>query len=69
MLQVAPSGVADDAMKPLLLEVFTTNYRVYGRRKTKAVLRPERPAGSELATGAGSGEPGTFGRCVRTSCV
>jgi putative transposase len=51
-LQVAPSAVrsamsrpvcarrqADDAIKPLLLEVFDANYRVYGRRKMKAALR------------------------------
>ena len=52
--QVAPSAVrsamarpvcarrrADDAVKPLLLEVFNSNYRVYGRRKMKAALRRE----------------------------
>ena len=54
VLQVAPSAVrsamsrpvcarrlADDAVKPLLLEVFNANYRVYGRRKMKAALRRE----------------------------
>ena len=48
VLQVAPSAVrsamsrpvcdrrlADDTVKPLLLEVFNANYRVYGRRKMK----------------------------------
>ena len=53
-LQVAPSAVrsamsrpvcarqlADDAIKPQLLEVFNANYRVYGRRKMKAALRRE----------------------------
>jgi putative transposase len=53
-LQVAPSAVrsamsrlvcsrrlADHAVKPLLLEVFNANYRVYGRRKLKAALRHE----------------------------
>ena len=52
--QIAPSAVrsamarpvcarrqADDAVKPLLLEVFNANYRVYGRRKMKAALRRE----------------------------
>jgi len=51
-LQVAPSAVrsvmsrpvcarrlSDDSVKPKLLEVFNANYRVYGRRKMKAVLR------------------------------
>ncbi len=54
VLQVAPSAVrsamsrpvcarrlTDDAVKPLLLEVFNANYRVYGRRKMKAALRRE----------------------------
>jgi len=54
VLQVAPSAVrsamvrpacarrlADDAIKPKLLEVFNANYRVYGRRKMKAALRRE----------------------------
>jgi len=54
VLQVAPSAVrsvmsrpvcarrlADDAVKPKLLEVFEANYRVYGRRKMKAALRRE----------------------------
>jgi putative transposase len=54
VLQVAPSGVrsamsrpvcarrlADDAIKPTLVEVFDANYRVYGRRKMKAALRRE----------------------------
>lgn len=54
VLQVAPSDVrsamsrpvcarrvADDAIKPKLLEVFNANYRVYGRRKMKAALRRE----------------------------
>lgn len=53
-LQVAPSAVrsamsrpvcarrqTDDAIKPMLLEVFDANYRVYGRRKMKAALRRE----------------------------
>ena len=53
-LQVAPSAVrsamsrpvcarrqADETVKPLLLEVFNANYRVYGRRKMKAALRRE----------------------------
>jgi hypothetical protein len=48
VLQVAPSAVrsamsrpvcsrrqTDDAVEPVLLEVFNANYRVYGRRKTK----------------------------------
>ena len=51
-LQVAPSAVrsamsrpvcarrvTDDAIKPILLEVFNANYQVYGRRKMKAALR------------------------------
>ena len=29
----------DDAIKPILLEVFNSNYQVYGRRKMKAALR------------------------------
>ena len=54
VLQVAPCAVrsamsrpvgarrlADDAIKPKLLEVFDANYRVYGRRKMKAALRRE----------------------------
>ena len=54
VLQVAPSAVrsamsrpvcarrvADEAVKPKLLEVFDGNYRVYGRRKMKAALRRE----------------------------
>ena len=54
VLQVAPSAVrsamarpvcarrvADEAVKPKLLEVFEANYRVYGRRKMKAALRRE----------------------------
>ncbi len=54
VLQVAPSAVrsamsrpvcarrqTDEAIKPLLLEVFEANYRVYGRRKMKAALRRE----------------------------
>ena len=54
VLQVAPSAVrfamsrpvcarrlTDDAVKPLLLEVFNANYQVYGRRKMKAALRRE----------------------------
>lgn len=53
-LQVAPSAVrarlsrpvcarqlADEALKPKVLEVFDANYRVYGRRKMKAALRRE----------------------------
>lgn len=53
-LQVAPSAIrsamsrpvcarrlADEAVKPKLLEVFEANYRVYGRRKMKAALRRE----------------------------
>ena len=53
-LQVAPSAVrsalarpvtarqlADEALKPLIVELFNTNYRVYGRRKIKAALRRE----------------------------
>ena len=53
-LQVAPSAVrsamsrpvcarrvTDDAIKPVLLEVFNANYRVYGRCKMKAALRRE----------------------------
>jgi putative transposase len=51
VLQVAPSAVrsalsrpvtarqlADDALKPLILEIFNANYQVYGRRKIKAAL-------------------------------
>jgi len=54
VLQVAPSAVrsamsrpvsarrlADEAVKPTLLEVFDANYRVYGRRKMKAALQRE----------------------------
>ena len=33
--------LADEALKPLILEVFEANYRVYGRRKIKAVLARE----------------------------
>jgi len=53
-LQVAPSAVrsamsrpvcarrvTDEKVKPILLEVFDANYRVYGRRKMKAALRRE----------------------------
>ena len=52
VLQVAPSAVrsalsrpvtarevADEALKPLIVELFEANYRVYGRRKIKAALR------------------------------
>lgn len=54
VLQVAPSAVrsamsrpvcarrlTDDAVKPTLLEVFNSNYQVYGRHKMKAALRRE----------------------------
>ncbi len=54
VLQVAPSAVrsslarpvcarrcVDESVKPVLLEVFDANYRVYGRRKMKAALRRE----------------------------
>ena len=54
VLQVAPCAVrsamsrpvcarrlADDAIKPVLLEVFNANYGVYGRRKMKAAMRRE----------------------------
>ena len=54
VLQIAPSAVrsamsrpvcarriADEALKPKLIEVFEANYRVYGRRKMKAALRRE----------------------------
>jgi putative transposase len=54
VLQVAPSAVrsamsrpvcarrlADEHVKPLLVEVFNENYQVYGRRKIKAALRRE----------------------------
>jgi putative transposase len=54
VLHVAPSAVrsaiargpsarqlADDALKPIILEVFDANYRVYGRRKIKAALARE----------------------------
>jgi putative transposase len=54
VLQVAPSAVrsalarpvsarqlADEALKPVILEVFNANYGVYGRRKIKAALRRE----------------------------
>ncbi len=50
-LQVAPSAVrsawarpvtarelADEALKPIIVESFEANYRVYGRRKIKAAL-------------------------------
>jgi len=53
-LQVAPTAVrsrlarpvcarrqTDEVVKPLLLDVFEANYRVYGRRKMKAALRRE----------------------------
>ena len=53
-LQVAPSAVrsalarpvparqlADEALKPVIVELFEANYRVYGRRKIKAALRRE----------------------------
>ena len=53
-LQVAPSAVrsalarpvtarqlADEALKPIIVELFDANYRVYGRRKIKAALRRE----------------------------
>ena len=33
--------LADDVLKPLILEVFEANYRVYGRRKIKAALARE----------------------------
>ena len=38
---VCARRVADEAVKPKLLEVFEANYRVYGRRKMKAALRRE----------------------------
>ena len=38
---VCARRLADDAVKPTLLEVFNGNYRVYGRRKMKAALRRE----------------------------
>jgi putative transposase len=38
---VTARQVADEAVKPKLLEVFDANYRVYGRRKMKAALRRE----------------------------
>lgn len=38
---VCARRVADEQVKPLLLEVFNANYRVYGRRKIKAALRRE----------------------------
>ena len=38
---VCARRLADDAIKPRLLEVFDANYRVYGRRKMKAALRRE----------------------------
>ena len=54
VLQVAPCAVrsamsrpvcarrlADDAIKPVLLDVFNANYGVYGRRKMKAAMRRE----------------------------
>ncbi len=54
VLQVAPSAVrsamsrpvcarrvTDEQVKPKLLEVFNSNYQVYGRRKMKAALRRE----------------------------
>ena len=33
--------LADEALKPLIAELFNANYRVYGRRKIKAALRRE----------------------------
>jgi putative transposase len=54
VLQVAPSAVrssiargpsarhvADEALKPMITDVFEANYRVYGRRKIKAALARE----------------------------
>lgn len=38
---VCARRLADEAVKPKLLEVFDANYRVYGRRKMKAALRRE----------------------------
>jgi putative transposase len=38
---VCARRLADEAVKPKLLEVFNANYRVYGRRKMKAALRRE----------------------------
>lgn len=38
---VCARRLADDQVKPKLLEVFNANYRVYGRRKMKAALRRE----------------------------
>jgi putative transposase len=38
---VCERRLADDQVKPKLLEVFNVNYRVYGRRKMKAALRRE----------------------------
>jgi putative transposase len=38
---VCARRLEDDAVKPLILEVFNTNYQVYGRRKMKAALRRE----------------------------
>jgi putative transposase len=38
---VCARRVADDTIKPKLLEVFDANYRVYGRRKMKAALQRE----------------------------
>jgi putative transposase len=55
VLQVAPSAVrsrlsrpisarqiADETLKPIILQVFNENYQVYGRRKIKAGLLRER---------------------------
>jgi transposase len=36
---VCARRLADEQVKPVLLEVFNTNDRVYGRRKMKAALR------------------------------
>jgi putative transposase len=38
---VCARRLADDAIKPVLLEVFNANYGVYGRRKMKAAMRRE----------------------------
>lgn len=38
---VCARRLADDQVKPRLLEVFNANYQVYGRRKMKAALRRE----------------------------
>ena len=39
---VCARRLTDNAIKPVLLEVFNANYRVYGRRKTKAARRGPR---------------------------